>query len=254
MQSEFVEILQHHRTVRFERERENQVCSRIALLDKILRARSLDRPKEIIPATADVARFPEFREILEASVDFQVDQDTFTEVLSQLPKLTADWSQKIDESLIKCLPVPPSSETNMKSGVLGMARLWLATTFFRCSQCNRDSSLLQYPRVLVHQCLRGTNYMRPSYNNNEDHQFEFRVWRRTAQLPWMQYFTAKKDLITYDKAAAFVAKQLILACKKDPNVITAGEMDSVDARFVCPLCIKDGQNLVLSWAQAVGSM
>lgn len=143
-----------------------------------------------------------------------------------------------------------------------MARrvLGLAVTVWRCLKCTSPLQMgmrpLFYPKVLAHCCLTGkvlATCNPKKRRKNSDHD------EPDDPMALDNYAEKRKGwtcgLLRLDKKASAIVAGIVRVIGLDPDVTTADEMDALDVRLGCLLCVKmiDGFKVeeTYGWRSAV---
>ncbi|KAG6381991.1 hypothetical protein JVT61DRAFT_622 [Boletus reticuloceps] len=62
---------------------------------------------DILPHVIDLARFPPFRDIINAPEGTQMGENPFASAFAQLPTLVGDWKKQLDAQLAELVTIPP---------------------------------------------------------------------------------------------------------------------------------------------------
>ncbi|KII94170.1 hypothetical protein PLICRDRAFT_36405 [Plicaturopsis crispa FD-325 SS-3] len=210
---------------------------RQSIVARLVKAYVLTRPpNDIIPQVADVCSMPDFRSLIEAPVEMNVDADSFSGAMANFPRLVDDWRESVSCTLVKLLPECQPS-TNPPS--LNLSSLELATTWFHCHICTLP---ITFPRILVHHCMTGLSY---SYDQQDT--ITGQCFMKLSCEPW-NYGGSR---VAFHDVAAACARRLVELCGRDPLVTTASEMYELDARFSCSTCRYGRTHCVMTWDKAV---
>ncbi|KAH9920096.1 uncharacterized protein B0H18DRAFT_617380 [Fomitopsis serialis] len=165
---------------------------------------------------ADLMHTPEVQHLLCAPKDTHVDEQSFLALQAQMETTMEGWKSRACNTLRQLIRrtkrAPKASNVDM---------LELATTVFRCNCCS--PGYLFYPNVLGHKCLRP----------GPDPLFTFLHGHRYGLFDNMLFlgmFEARN--LRFEAALPRTARQIIQVCNKDPDTVTAREMDSLDIRLV----------------------
>lgn len=212
-------------------ERTTCIKRRTEMLGKLVQRHIQTRPvTEMFPLPADICNMDEFRSIIfDTPQAEQVSEKSFEIPMAQIQELSQKWLLKNRLLLLDLIPSTGTPES------AGLSPLDLATTFFRCRWCKDP---ITHPRILRHDCLT-------SVRKAVDDGSEFFVaCTHLGALPW----NFGHDQVSFDVDAFEAAKAIILACRHDPTMITASEMDSFDSRVECLRCVHEKRgHLVMNW-------
>jgi hypothetical protein len=191
-------------------------------------------PNDFSPSAMDICSFSGIKDIVIKGTDEEF--RTFKQGLfRQLPDLCTQCLEKrieVLQSLIPCGDRAPSSkavetaapsESSSQDSPVPVHHL--ATSWYRCKRYCDD--MFDYRDVLTHShCC-----------NNAD-----------LGSDGMQIVEFGVDFVDYVPRAAKVARQLIIACGKDPKVTTVDDMDGLQRRFAL---MKGSTIEVVAWRTLV---
>lgn len=204
-----------------------------------VRQRSSDVPSfDLLPHVIDLARFPPFRDIIEAPEGAQMDEKPFASAFSQLPALADEWRKPLDAELAELVKIPPHLSLKDASQDLGVASnsttraevLQAGSDKLRlaCALFTADAGVVTHSEVFS-TCL--LNYPYPERNANAS--------SRTGSIE-------NRFGIHFLTEAPYI----VHACGLDPNIATVEDMDRRNARLRCLAC-KPPNNIVMNWRDAV---
>ncbi|TFY58823.1 hypothetical protein EVJ58_g6183 [Rhodofomes roseus] len=184
--------LEQYREARIRRERPAILRARLSDLRRVvcelqLGTRGYRTPEtEYGPQFADIALMPEFRALVEASIDVEIKRSTFRGVCSQLPALFARFNTNRPAILAGMF----SQRIGRPTSPTGCTKILdLAIAWFHCDGCKR---YLRSPGVFAHQCQR------PHYRDTEREEFDdpyvydvavastFHAWSTTKLRPVLE--------------------------------------------------------------------
>ncbi|KAI0723949.1 hypothetical protein C8T65DRAFT_599659 [Cerioporus squamosus] len=235
---------------------------------------------EVVPSVADFSWYtPTFREILDKERDEKerdemfaalIMRDDFVETIEAFVK---DWRRDMARRLYDMIPPevrPPLSirhkhqhdgrkhEVNEEGHAARQddpsltdeqisRALNASVTWFRCTV---NGCLLDYPRVLAHECAKTGPPVNPDPKTDmDDLQNAYNIILK--EFPWN--FTG--DKIVYDmdahRAAEKVVRVTLTNTNAVPNLTDKFWLDNLDGRYVCSECSKDGCLCVMPWRVAV---
>ena len=208
--------------------------SRVARVGKVVESfrLSLPHPCDFSPSTADVCWIPEVRKAIVSGTDEEF-QKCETELQSRIPELSAIWLEERRKFFLGLLPQDSPS----------LKHLALATTLFDCTRCYRTGSGMRIEAALSHACL--------GYGYGTSHEAEFpsatkaKSFHQAAGTPWDSGFSSYR----YAVELPALAREVVLECGEDPDVMTTQEMNNKFHRFAC-FC-RDGAVNVLTWSKVV---
>ncbi|KAF8163575.1 hypothetical protein B0H34DRAFT_695953 [Crassisporium funariophilum] len=241
-----------------------------------------DMPQpRILPTVLDFARSAPFCELLKnTAIEEELDAKILENLIPNAVELIVSWRESADELLLGLLPKPTGRSRKARRDT---SQLGLATTFFKCHWCTEPIS---YPRILMHNCLRGRR-SDPSIEVGEDDSEEQdgsegedegdadpenedegssskeqeapsykvnteSVWNKVSSW-YGGAWNEGNDQVTHDQEASSCAKVIIKVCGEDPETTTYARMDEIDARLECVRCgLKSkASRLVMNWTTAI---
>lgn len=217
--------------------------STLIKLSKCAEARAYDI------SVGDIAFMPEVRAIVDAADDVAIDAAGLEKEFSGMIEQWKDTAAiQLRELVTKSRPVPDPPQPEAKRMTRkGKARaqaerkfdvLELATTRFHCNRCNKTSKALYYPGLLAHPCLRDS-----SCSAKEDVYTQF-VFGKFANMEHRPTVLRRFDVLSVAQPSA-AADAVIRLCGKNPDVVTAQEMDALD------VMILRGDAMIRTWRSAV---
>lgn len=237
-----------HRALHAEEDRSNSIRQRTDVLNSMYKTYKQQYLPVIwreMPALVDICMFPVFKAIIERPTEENVTEASFTEAMSELPALIADWQQRRDTELRALIPVletqnPSQADTYGSANVVDPLKL--ATTVF---SCERRCPAMFAIDIWRHRCASRQQF----YFNNGPIKDVDDLYSRLGN-----------SKLSFDAPGSAVAASLIRLASRDPTATTAEEMDSLDLHY---LCINDGHCMykataffsrwpVLSWRECVG--
>jgi DNA-directed RNA polymerase subunit RPC12/RpoP len=232
MKPQLVDLLESVQEKMHRKRRKTLLKTRQRLLLSILKEFTNERPvDEVNPRAIDVCVSPHIKAMIEdPSPDAYTTEDSFQEVLDDLPRFFGEWRESKTRDLLALLP-----------GGTDHASLLRATTFFRCSECTEP---IAYPRVLAHACL---SQLRHGHRNRDDDVSLLCV--NLDSEPWN--YDGKR--VSYYPAAEASAQSVVRGCGLDTNLTTAQDMDDVNPWLECLRCShKVKGRAIFRWRKAVG--
>lgn len=190
---------------------------------------SLPHPHDFCPSAADVCWVPEVRKAVVDGTEGEF-QDCMADIRSRLPELSAAWLEERRQFFLRLLP--QDSPT--------LKHLSLAITLFDCMKCHEFG--MHIGEALSHHCRR-------HYSNGFKAQFSnapsASVYFYDTAAPW------DLGLAEYRHSEAFaaLAREIVLECGENPDIITTREMNRKHHRFA--RFDTDGTVSVLNWVEAV---
>ncbi|KAJ7172194.1 hypothetical protein C8R46DRAFT_893686 [Mycena filopes] len=214
------------------RKRKALLKNRQRLLLSILKQYSLERPiDEVHPRFIDVCVLPHIKAMLEdPSMDAYTTEESFQEVIDDLPRLFAAWREEKTLSLLHLLPGGPDRDLLLR-----------ATTYFRCASCKEP---IAYPRILAHKCLSDLQH---GHRNRDDDLTVLCI--SLDSEPW----NCDGKRVAYYPTAEASAHSVVRACGFDTEVTTVQDMDDVNPWIECVCCShKVRGRAVFRWRKGVG--
>ena len=209
--------------------------SRIGKIDAVADSfrLSLPHPHDFSPSRADICWIPEVRKTIVDGTDEEF-RECEADLRSRIPELSVAWLEERRKFFLELLP--QDSPT--------LEHLSLATTLFDCTKCRTFG--LHIEDALSHSCCH--------YNYGSEHRASFTngagasaFYRRTGG-PWDPRF-AKFE---YSASLSALAREVVIQCGEDPDMITTLEMNRKNHRFARFGC-RDGMIAVVNWLGAVSS-
>ncbi|KAK0463698.1 uncharacterized protein EV420DRAFT_1519542 [Desarmillaria tabescens] len=250
IRDELVSWAELRRANRLAVEHEKLVNSRKPIAVSILQQYKNDRAHypvtTFFPSVADFCQFLPIKEILDLPSDTEVNEESFSGVIPQLPELCRQWRGRIKRKLTKLLLQPNPKRTRDET----VHQLQLACNVVICHRCSefpdtarrhRGQSASQtffvmplfYPQMLSHQCMQAS--ARPVYKfaSLEDRtvRLNYPAWH--VRAPWSTEY-----LVENDKFRSIV-QRIVKMVNLDPATTTVAEMDADASRFACLLCEKE---------------
>ncbi|KAH9915667.1 uncharacterized protein B0H18DRAFT_1215366 [Fomitopsis serialis] len=165
---------------------------------------------------ADLVRTPEFRDIMCVCTDTQVDKQSFMALRAQMETIVEGWKLRACDALRQM--IRHTAQASMDPGV---DTLKLATTMFECKRCRR---YLVHPNLLAHKCLRSGRAPMFAFSNHHG------IYEASARTFFPATFQVRSP--NFEVVSPRSARRIIRICKKDPDTVTAKELDSSDIRLV----------------------
>ncbi|KZT71821.1 hypothetical protein DAEQUDRAFT_723911 [Daedalea quercina L-15889] len=238
IRDEVVAFMEVIRETRLRIERRQMIRRRLSALKTMIALARSAPPKRTVedeykPRFQDLAMMPEVREVIEAPDPVAVDERALKLLIPMLPALEARWQYERRAELMALL--------GRRVGAPGgLDPLELATTWFRCSDCER---LMHYPVVLAHECqyIPLPHEVATRYDG-----YQLCIVEVCDYLPWD---TSSIELVSRHSSRADVIVEM---CGRDPAVTTQKDMDDAGLRLVCEDPYLGG--VVMSWRRAVKYM
>ena len=257
IQDDLVQCMENIRNSRIENERKQVLRTRWRYLEDTLTELSKSpEARDYNISVGDIALMPEIREILDSANEVVLDEALLEEVSAGFSDMIERWKRNVDNQLrelvVKSQPATASSEPESKAPkrkTRARAKaerkpdvLELATTRFHCNSCNQQSRALYYPGVLAHECLRDRQFA-------ADDIFAKLLYE--ARGRFMEPILCNLDKLTVAQPSA-AAEAVIRLCGKDPQVVTAQEMNELDVMLL-QKGEKGGKgdNTIRTWRSAV---
>ncbi|EGO01221.1 hypothetical protein SERLA73DRAFT_179341 [Serpula lacrymans var. lacrymans S7.3] len=211
---------------------------------------------ELMPHVADVAAFKPFDDIIKSPSDVVVNASTFLAAFPQLPTLVSNWRQKIDRDLVDtCInlrsPYLPPAPAEEYSSILSRLRLAVSVFAFH-DDVNFFSSRSPRHMLLYPDILRFRTFIEPcrfSHFNHTPNATSI-AQKIMGGHPWSVCRSGRRpSTVKYFSEAA----SIIHACGMDPSTATVNDMNRLDPRLRCDICIvSKHQTVVMTWRTAVG--
>ncbi len=217
---------------------------------------------QIMPEGPDFCNLDIVEEILLQPVDVVVNADSFDAILPILPSAFAQWREGLRRDILELIKrydrtqpmILECSDYDTLTPVLRLSeqeyarKLELATTVFRCNSCtwtpllyslvdedddySCTNTLLFYPQVLGHRCLTRKSLGYWDYLHDNDYS------RRLSNEQFMSRTCWGRKELAVDASASKVAKKFVEMAGLDSLTATVHDMDCLDLRFSCLICIK----------------
>jgi len=222
---------------------------------------------QIMPEGPDFCNLDIVKEILLQPVDVVVNTNSFDAILPILPSALTQWREGLHCDMLELIKrhdrtqqmvyLECSDDGTYYDALAPALRLSeqeyareleLATTVFRCNSCtwtpllysldyedddySRVNTLLFYPQVLGHRCL--TRESLGYWDSLHDNDYT----RRLSNEQFMSRTCWGRKGLAVDSPASKVAKKFVQMAGLDPLTATVHDMDCLDLRFSCLICIK----------------
>jgi len=268
MKDELIDLMEYKRQEILKTNIIRALQLRVYTLDRTIR--STMAQQLIVPHTSYIAVLEPFKTLL---TTLPLEEKVTEEQMSALAtpdiilQMTEVWRREADISLLGLLskPLPLSTDE-----AIDRTPLELATTFFRCNWCTEP---INYPRILMHRCLRNRRCKDTDEDTDEDegdqeddegevdpgsddeveaievegdneHQTlnttrnevtVDSVWNKMSS--WFgSGWNEGNDQIFVDEEAMNSAKTIVEACGEDPETTTFARMEELGARLECVRC------------------
>ncbi|KAJ6597218.1 hypothetical protein DFH09DRAFT_114194 [Mycena vulgaris] len=232
MKPQLIELMQGVRENMKRKQRKSLLKTRQRLLLSILKEYIHEQPiDEINPRAVDFCVMSHIKAMVEdPSMDAYTTEESFQEVLDDLPRFFKEWRESKTRDLLALLPAGRNSRDC----------LLRATTYFRCSECSEP---IAYPRVLAHACL---SQLRHGHRNRDDDIALLCV--NLDSEPWN--YDGKR--VSYYPAAEASARSVVRGCGLDTDMTTAQDMDDVNPWLECLRCThKVKGRAIFRWRKAI---
>lgn len=282
MKDELFDLMEYKRQEILKTNITHALQLRLHTLDRTIRSTMAQHL--IVPHTSYIAALEPFKTLLKTlpfEERFTEEQMSVLATPDVILQITEAWRREADISLLGLLskPLPASADE-----AIDRTSLELATTFFKCNWCTEP---INYPRILMHRCLRDRRCKDPDEDDQEDDKGKVdsgsddeveaieadddnkpqthntmrnevtvdSVW--TKMSSWFgSGWNEGNDQIFVDEEATNFAKTIVEACGEDPNTTTFIRMEELDARLECVRCTakskaKTRNRLVMNWTTAV---
>ncbi|EMD38467.1 hypothetical protein CERSUDRAFT_82729 [Gelatoporia subvermispora B] len=231
------------RADRLAREHCQHMCIRIIFVKQLLDIFSLIcPPRTYLPSTADFCVMPEFKRSLLVPPDDAPPRGELLEAFAQIVELCSRWRGQVSARLVPLLPALPAP-----TDAPPLARLQLATTFFRCTQCPPGWNAIGFPRVLAHECLTVHTAIDTGAAAPDAH-LRNALALAVGEQPWNH----AGERVAWHEEAHRAARHIVRACGADADRATWEALDELDARLACVACVQSECVRVMTWRTAVG--
>ncbi|KAJ6624527.1 hypothetical protein B0H10DRAFT_2006326 [Mycena sp. CBHHK59/15] len=221
MKPQLLELMQDARERIRRKQRKSLLKKRQRLLLSVFKEFIHERPiDEVNPRAVDVCIMPDIKTMIEdASLDSHTTEDSFKDILTELPRLLEEWRESKTRGLLALLPRPIDRDCLLR-----------ATTYFRCSES--------------HSCL---SELQHGYRNREDDLAL--LFMNLDSEPW----NYGGNRVSYYPAAEMSARSVVRGCGLDTDLTTAQDMDDVNPWLECLCCRHPVKGRsVFRWRKAVG--
>ncbi|KAF8641235.1 hypothetical protein AX17_000869 [Amanita inopinata Kibby_2008] len=281
IQGPILDFMEEMRRKRIERENAEIVMRRKKTAMAVLRRYKNEHLplEEIMPEAVDFCDMPPIKAIINQPLDAFVNEESFSHITPEFPKLFSTWRKKIFLELIGRLRESPKLEllfededpepdahVEESSPVMdedSIEKLKLASTVFNCSDCGPLSLFsffnltparpLFYPEVLGHTCLTRRYGLRVSNNLVTDPSTDLRN-SPLNRTKWSAH------ALRLNNRMRAIAEQIIRDSGLDPAEATTMDMDGLDNYYACLSCAQlrlmtpffdVGEAPVYGWRDAV---
>ncbi|KAK0211139.1 hypothetical protein DFS33DRAFT_1379107 [Desarmillaria ectypa] len=250
IRDELVSWAELRRANRLAVEHSKLVNSRKPIAVSILQRYKNDRAHypvtTFFPSVADFCQFPPIKEILDLPSDTEVNEDSFSGVISQIPELCRQWRGHIKRKLIELL-LQPNPKSSMDET---FHQLQLACNIVICRRCSefpdtarrrRGQSANQaffvmplfYPQMLSHQCMQASTHPMYKFASLDDRTVRLNYPEWHVRAPWSTEYLAGNDKFRS------IVQRIVKMVNLDPASTTVEEMDADESLFACLLCEKE---------------
>ncbi|KAI0078194.1 hypothetical protein K474DRAFT_969502 [Panus rudis PR-1116 ss-1] len=240
MKDPLVNVLKKVKKDRLIAERKKMYRTRLNLLVEVLK-KNLNAKRDTSsdycqPSFVDYAMMPEVRQVLEWPIQAENLPELINKLGPLIPHLSLQWQLHCDQRLSALAHAGTGTFPEADSGIL-----YLATTFFDCTSCRKRG--MRYPGVAGHECLRHRYY---GFYRDEEVSY---IYDDVVQCvdrcrPW------SCECLTVSRSSQ-VARSIVRACGKDPDITTRADMLDLDPRLCCLSCSRPGALMVMTWLGAV---
>ncbi|KAJ7085777.1 hypothetical protein B0H15DRAFT_846335 [Mycena belliarum] len=232
MKPQLVNLMQDTREKLHRKQRKALLKNRQRLLLLVLKKYNHDRPiEEINPRAIEICVLPHIAAMIENPTMESYTEETFREVLDDLPRFCEEWRDSKTRDLVALIP-----RHNVHQAFLRRA-----TTFFHCADCSEP---IAYPRILAHAC----QYTLRHGHRNRDDDLAL-LCQNLDSEPW----NSDGRRVSYYPAAEAPARSVVRACGLDTELTTAQDMDDVNPWLACLRCShKVKGRAIFRWRKAVG--
>ena len=283
MKDELINLMEYKRQEMRKTNITRTLQLRVYTLDRVIR--STMAQQLIVPFTSYIAVLEPFKTLLKTlPLEERVTEEELSALATPdiLLQMTEAWRREADTSLLGLLSKPLPSNTDE---AINRTPLELATTFFKCNWCTEP---INYPRILMHRCLRNRCCKDTDDDDDDEEGDEGKVdpgsddevetieaeddtehqthnthsevtvdsvWNKISS--WFgSSWNEGNDQIFVDEEATNFAETIVGACGEDPNTTTFARMEELDARLECVRCTakskaKTRNRLVMNWTTAV---
>lgn len=156
-------------------------------------------------------------------------------IVEAFPGLILQWQDETKSKLLKMITDACGADHIIDEDTI----FDLATTFFFCKSCRRP---IEYPRVMVHSCLRDWSYRE---NDNVDAEMTRRYLQEGR---WNE-----QGHLSFDSSRVKLVGDIVELCGFDRHTTTMKEMNEAHPILECLSCHDCHYGrATLSWSGAVG--
>ncbi|PIL35913.1 hypothetical protein GSI_01573 [Ganoderma sinense ZZ0214-1] len=172
----------------------------------------------------DVVAMPAIRALLEDDSPDLTRDLLLTHLADMIPSLSVDWHKECKSRLVSIAEADLKKTAGPFSD--GSLTVDLAIMSFRCNGCR---SVLRWPEVLGHVCLRDADL--DEHPPPAGQVYETEAWQYLQEIGWDQGKWNSRNGRLPALRLVEPALAVITACGLDPATATAEEMDEHGARF-----------------------
>jgi hypothetical protein len=238
-QNKLIEFMETCKADRLAKERRALINSRINMVSRHVGKYTAAHPTEIIPGFADICfHMQGVRDLILSPPDVDVNESSFAECMLELPAACQEWRHAKDAALLDLVAIPKGIITSSSSEI---SPLQLAITYFRCCICD---TIMHHPRALAHSCM-----VRPLESDPTPDDEDLRaLTKNLCARPW----NYSGDRIVFDADCCSAAFSVIQATGMVEMTTTVAQMDDLDWRYECLVCLDQGVRLpAMDWRMAV---
>ncbi|RDB19004.1 hypothetical protein Hypma_014301 [Hypsizygus marmoreus] len=226
-----IEFMEKKKAERLEKLREIIIKRRGVVLSEVIAEYASHQQDTIrVPGLGDVASLEKFRTIIESTpLDEIVTPAHFSAAMDDFADFAKTWLDEKDAELVAMMEQVPMIGSKASREMLG-----LATTCFQCTNCRQ---VLDYPRVLVHNCAS-----LPSFRGGSGLYFV-----SLDSEPWNY-----RQIISFHTAAYETARKILTDSGLDPDVQRFPDARRDELWFECFNCsCQEVGRKVMRWPMAV---
>ncbi|KAH8106823.1 hypothetical protein BXZ70DRAFT_252257 [Cristinia sonorae] len=230
-------ILTFIRPVRLSCERSQVLIDRMVIFQG---SEVFLNPVVRLPPIVDLCTMPQIRAIITQPADSEVDKVLFDSLVPFVPAICDEWQQLFTQALVE------QTRSNGNDARMDLNRLELATTWFIHSTCATSSRVpMRSCDIIFHVCddLNSGSGSFNHWENDPEIDLSNALLCRFLSLPWSERVKyVRLDIATYN-----AVRQIAMLCGKDPDTVTAQEMDELDTRCLCYQCWSSDRPCVMNW-------
>lgn len=209
-------LMQEYRMHDYQKVLTARLTDLSVLLNEIYAEPWRTRVTEFKPHFVDIATMAGVQQIIRSSLSEDLEVEDEQEFRALLPSLTAHWQASVAASLRPMLKPFVVSKP-------GIDMLNLAIAYFDCTNC---CSMIAYPDVLAHGCIRREHDVRP--RDTDEAQNTMSVYEQIAvNVAKSQKWSS--DILRAPPASQMqFIRSLVNRCGLDPDRATRADMDALD--------------------------